>query len=571
LGLSISREITRLLGGRIRVESEQSVGSVFTLFIPAEFMGEVETFDGTLSHDSMSTSPSNGFNGGGEGYGLTTSSVAAAPRLENLENLGIKPRGYTGTAISNAVSSVAMPPSPPPALAPIALAPNPDVSPTAAALKTQALASHRDAIGSNVVEDDRDDLRPGDRKLLIVEDDVNFARILLDTGRRQGFKGLIALQGDTALAMAREYLPHAITLDLQLPLLDGWTVLDHLKRDPLTRHIPVQVISVMDRDRGATVRAISYLEKPVSKEAIEGALAHMKSFAEREVKELLVVEDDEVQRQSIIELIGDMDVRVTAVGTGEDALIQLRTKPFDCMVLDLGLPDMAGIDLLKRIKKQARFKDLPVIIYTGQDLSKQEESQLKRYAATVITKDATSADRLLDETALFLHRVYRGTSNPIPGHNGIHAASGVAPSVPQLPEVSTEAAEGNPQTGRVLIVDDDVRNIFALTSALENHGMVVYYAENGREGIETLRATPGINLVLMDVMMPEMDGYETIRTIRSFDKYNDLPIIALTAKAMAGDRDKCIEAGASDYITKPVDMEQLLEMLRLHKPDLEIK
>jgi CheY-like chemotaxis protein len=213
-----------------------------------------------------------------------------------------------------------------------------------------------------------------------VEDDVHFARILLDMAREKGFKGIVALRGDTALTMARDYKPDAITLDLQLPLIDGWTVLDHLKRDPSTRHIPIQVISVVDRQRGATVGAIAYLEKPVSSEALEGAFSHIKGFIDRDVKDLLIVEDDEVQRNSIVEMIGNRDVKTTAVATGEDALAQLKTKHFDCMVLDLGLPDMAGFDLLKRVKRQAKYRDLPVVIYTSRDLTKQEETQLKKYA-----------------------------------------------------------------------------------------------------------------------------------------------------------------------------------------------
>ena len=527
LGLSISREITRLLGGRIAVESESEVGSTFTLFLPVFYSGEAETVP-VVAPLATSNGSGNGSNGGGAGAGAARRvSVAEAPARSEARSVQ---------------SRVSAPEEP-------------NVSVAAATMKNQALASLRETGESSVIEDDRGAIGSGDRVLLIVEDDVNFARILLDTGRRQGFKGIVALQGDTALAMAREYQPHAITLDLQLPLIDGWTVLDHLKRDPATRHIPVQVISVMDRERGSLVKAISYLEKPVSREAIEGALAHMKSFAEREVRELLIVEDDAAQRQGMVELIGNMDVHTTTAQNGEEALARLKEQPFDCMILDLGLPDMAGFDLLKRIKKQAKFKDLPVIIHTGRDLSKVEETQLKRYAATIITKDAASSERLLDDTALFLHRVIsREVAKPEP--------VAFVETAPKAAPKATPARVSSKEHPKVLVVDDDVRNIFALTSALENYGMTVLFAENGRDGIEVLKSSPDVDLVLMDVMMPEMDGYETIEAIRQLPEFKALPIISLTAKAMAGDREKCLAAGANDYITKPVDMTQLLALMR---------
>ncbi|MBW3636850.1 MAG: HAMP domain-containing protein, partial [Armatimonadetes bacterium] len=561
LGLSISREITRLLGGRIQVESEPGEGSIFTLFLPQEYSGELDPMD-PVSSEPFSGSGSFGGNGsrhrGTNGNGSSASGLSGGFAGRTWE--APSARGQT-TARDNTP--------------PVVPSASTDISPAAASMKSQVLASHRDGKDDNPTGDDRDNLEPSDRKLLIVEDDVNFARILLETGRRQGFKGLVAMQGDIALAMAHEYQPHAITLDLQLPLIDGWTVLDQLKRDPATRHIPVQVISVMDRSSGSLVKAISYLEKPVSREAVEGALAHMKSFAEREVRELLVVEDNEVQRESIVQLIGNMDVHTTAVGTGEEALALLKDRSFDCMILDLGLPDMGGFDLLKKIKKQARFKDLPVVIYTGRDLTKQEELQLKKYAATIITKDATSSERLLDDTALFLHRVLkRASGQPTTATTTPKEANGVSSvgtkseaAKPALKTVkSPPAPSGNGvDKPTILVVDDDMRNIFALTSALENYGMTVLFAENGRDGIEVLKSNPEINLVLMDVMMPEMDGYETMQAIRALGTFDDLPIISLTAKAMAGDREKCLAAGASDYIAKPVDMDQLLTLIRKYQ------
>ena len=545
LGLSISREITRLLGGRISVESEPGKGSIFTLYLPADWSGDLGPRDEFLSTSALVDAYSgNGDPGFGDG-GITSNILQNATR-------GSLSDGF-GAIISRSDSA-------------FVTAPQNTIS--------QSIARPATLSHLNPTDDDRENLESGDKLLLIIEDDVNFARILLSTARKQGFKGIVALQGDQALAMAKEYAPHAITLDLQLPVIDGWTVLDQLKRDPQTRHIPVQVVSVLDRERGSMVGAISYLEKPVSREAIEGALSHMKSFVEREVRELLIVEDDPAQRQSLNNLIGDMDVKITEVETGEAALEQLKSRTFDCMILDLGLPDMGGFDLLKKIKRQAKFRDLPVVIYTGKDLSKSEEAQLKKYAAAIITKDGASTERLLDETALFLHRVIKTEAVDTAANIQTKAASPTTDSsataaVSEAPKTTKTAQRRSPKTGgkrktgktKVLIVDDDMRNIFALTSALENYGLEIVYAENGRDGIETLQSTPGIDVVLMDVMMPEMDGYETTRAIRELGLYKELPIIALTAKAMAGDREKCLEAGADDYITKPVDIDALLALI----------
>jgi CheY-like chemotaxis protein len=397
------------------------------------------------------------------------------------------------------------------------------------------------------MEDDRDQIESGDRVLLIIEDDPAFARVLLETAREKGFKGLVALRGDVGLALARRYKPSAITLDLVLPEVGGWTVFDRLKHDPATRHIPVHIISGADeRQRFLELGAMAYLTKPVTREVLTDAFANMQGFVERAVRSLLVVEDDPAQRTSIVELIGNGDVQTTAVGTGAEALEALRTQRFDCMVLDLGLPDMGGVELIKRIKREIGLRDLPVVIYTGKELSRREEIELKRVSDTIIVKDVSSMERLLAETALFLHRVEANL--PPPTRRMLEEFHKVDPVLVGK---------------KVLIVDDDVRNIFALTSAMERHQMQVVYAENGRDGIEMLRGTPDIDMVLMDVMMPELDGYETMRAVRKMRKYKALPIIALTAKAMKGDREKCIEAGASDYITKPVDVEQLLSLLRV--------
>jgi CheY-like chemotaxis protein len=258
------------------------------------------------------------------------------------------------------------------------------------------------------------------------------------------------------------------------------------------------------------------------------------------------VEDDDQQRSSIVDLIGDGDVKSTAVGSAEEAMARLKEEHFDCMVLDLGLPGTTGFDLLEQVKNQPDLRNLPIIIYTGKDLSKQEETRLKKYAKTIIIKDAKSPERLLDETALFLHRVQANLPEP------------KRRVLEKLHSVDAVFAGK-----RVLVVDDDVRNIFAITSVLESSGMNVLFAENGKEGIELLQKNPEVNLVLMDVMMPGMDGYETMKAIRKLGDFKNLPIIALTAKAMKGDREKCLDAGASDYITKPVDPDQLLSLMRV--------
>ncbi|HVU50333.1 MAG TPA: response regulator [Polyangia bacterium] len=408
---------------------------------------------------------------------------------------------------------------------------------------------------SQPFEDDRDELRLGDRVLLVIEDDPDFARILRDSARARGFKVVVALEGDVGLALARKYKPSAITLDLRLPDTDGWTVLDRLKHDAATRHIPIHIISADDqRTRGLKLGAVAYLQKPATDEALSKALGDLGGFVDRRIKNLIVVEDDDRERQSIVELVADQDVETTAVASGQEALALLGKRRFDCMVLDLGLPDMRGLELIEDIKKKPELRELPIIVYTGRELTRAQEAELRRLTESIIVKDVKSPERLLDETALFLHRVEEA-----------------------LPEskrrVLRELHHKDPVLAgrRVLVIDDDLRNIFAITSALERQDMVVSYAENGRDGLAALEhaggpgapGTEGIDVVLTDIMMPEMDGYEVMRAIRAQERLRDLPIIALTAKAMKIDRQKCLEAGASDYIAKPVDVEQLLSLLRV--------
>jgi CheY-like chemotaxis protein len=411
----------------------------------------------------------------------------------------------------------------------------------------RALAADDIPVDDNPLNDDRQRIQPGDRVLLVIENDQAFARILMDLGREHEFRVLAAVRGDIGLQMARQHRPDAITLDLDMPGIDGWNVLDRLKHDTSTRHIPVHVISVTDDPhRGMRLGAKTFWAKPSDKESLNEAFDAIREFSDRKLRTLLIIEDDEVQRNTLVELIGDRDVQITAVGSGEEALEQLGQKQFDCIVLDLGLHDMSGLQMLERMRSDKAMSQVPVIIYTGKELTKAEESELRQLAQTIIIKDVKSPERLLDETTLFLHRV----------------ESALPPEKQRLLE---QLHRSDPTlTGKkALVVDDDIRNIFALTSILERHEMDVQYAENGHDALKMLNENPDIDVVLMDVMMPEMDGYEATRRIRNNSTFEDLPIIAITAKAMKGDREKCINAGASDYVTKPVDSDQLISLLRV--------
>ena len=407
------------------------------------------------------------------------------------------------------------------------------------------LAFEFEALASRPVEDDRANIGATDRVLLIVEDDLKFARILLGVAHEEGFKAVVASRGDTALTMAEKLQPTAITLDIRLPIVDGWSVLDRLKKNPRTRHIPVHVISIVEKtNRGAAMGAFAYLEKPVSREALQQALKQISGFIDRKIKLLLLVEDNATEQSTIAELLQAEDVKVSAVRTAEEALAVLERDQYDCVVIDLVLPGMDGFRLIDSIRGQARLANLPIIVYTSKDLSQDEQQQLQRSSVTVIAKSSPqSAERLLSDASLFLHRIdKRGPGRARLALEGSSAAEHLAGK-------------------KVLVVDDDVRNVFAITSALESHKMEVVYAESGKAGLELLERNPDLDAVLMDVMMPGMDGYETIRRIRQDAAYADLPIIAVTARALSEDQEKCIQAGASDYLPKPVDPDRLVEMI----------
>jgi HAMP domain-containing protein/CheY-like chemotaxis protein/signal transduction histidine kinase len=397
------------------------------------------------------------------------------------------------------------------------------------------------------IADDRDNLQPDDAVLLIVEDDPHYARVLLDLSRDRGFKVLVATRGAEALALAQEYHPTAVSLDVFLPDMLGWTVLNHLKQDPATRHIPVQMLTLdEDRHHGLSRGAFSFVTKPTTSEGLEAALARIKEYSAPRRKRLLVVEDNPAEQLSIKELLGYDDIDVTVVATGAEAVQVVNERVFDCVVLDLRLPDISGFEVLEQFRDTAALRDMPVVVFTGKELSPEEDARLHSLARSVVVKGVESPERLLDETALFLHRVV----SDLPAEkqrllDRLHH--------------SDDALVGK----NVLVVDDDVRNIFALSSVLERRGMTVITAGTGREAITKLESTPDIAIVLMDIMMPEMDGYETMQVIRQNASFRRLPIIALTAKAMKGDREKCLEAGASEYLAKPVNTEQLLSSLRM--------
>ncbi|WDE09704.1 HAMP domain-containing protein [Thalassomonas haliotis] len=483
LGLSISREIANMLGGEITIQSQPGQGSTFTLYLPYRYQA-------LCASESAEQTP------------------AAIP--------GVREHGV-----------------------------GPDPEQISPAHDNQVSSVHDNQISQ--IEDDRIGITGEDRSVLIIEDDISFATILLDNARSQGFKGIVATTGDSGLYCAQQYKPDAIILDIKLPVMNGWTVLDRIKHDPAIRHIPVQVVSVDDVDqRSLKQGAIACLQKPLTDVQLRGIFTRIGDFQKLTYKQLLVVEDDDKQRQAIIELIGNGDVQVTAVASAQEALLALQSTTFNCMVLDLVMPDMSGFELIEAIKNIPELVRLPIIVYTGKELDHHEEMRLSAMAETIIVKDVRSPERLLDETALFLHRIEA-----------------------KLPESKREMLqqvhESDPQLAgrKILIVDDDARNIFTLTSVFEAHQSITLYAESGKQALEALQQNPDIEIVLMDIMMPEMDGYETMRHIRAMPAFKGLPIIAVTAKAMQEDRQKCLDAGASDYIVKPIDTEQLLSLVRV--------
>jgi signal transduction histidine kinase/DNA-binding response OmpR family regulator/CHASE3 domain sensor protein len=397
------------------------------------------------------------------------------------------------------------------------------------------------------ISDDRNDIRPGDKTILIIEDDTHFAGALLNYTRSQHFKGIVAVRGDEGIQLAKTYVPMGILLDIQLPIRNGWEVMEELKKDSLTRHIPVHIMSSFEAKRESLTKgAVDFINKPVAMDQMGDIFRKIESALSQEHSKVLIVEENPKHAQALSYYLGSFQVQSSIAQSIPESIDTLKKEEVNCVILDMGLPEMRNYDKLEIFKSTPGFENIPIIIFTGKSFSRTEEQRLRQYADSIVIKTAHSYQRILDEVSLFLHIMDQ--------HLKTKPTTGLE-RLGSLDEVLKNKT--------VLLADDDVRNIFSLTKILEQHKMKILPAIDGKEALEKLQANPNVNIVLMDMMMPEMDGFESIRKIRQMPAFKNLPVIAITAKAMAGDREKCIEAGASDYISKPVDLDQLISLLRI--------
>ncbi|HEX8561718.1 MAG TPA: HAMP domain-containing protein [Flavobacterium sp.] len=484
LGLSISRGLSDLLGGSIELESEMNVGSKFTLFLPLKFM-PLSELEQHIDVDDTATE-------------------------------ALQPLPQSKTGLKSSPSSTFN-------------------------------RSDIDLFFVDEVGDDRTDIKPDDKILLIAEDNLTFAKIMLDQAHANGLKAIVTTKGNDVIDFINQFKPDAITMDINMPDTSGWKILDRIKTDFAFRHIPVYIISGEDdRNNGLKRGARNYLVKPIKNESLDYLFKDIHNIKDKKTKSILVIDDNERELHTVVEAIAGPDIEITTAMTAGEANKHLGKNVFDCIILDLVLPDASGLDIISDLENNIAGQETAIIIHSAKDLHKKQRAKLNRFPHRIITKSANSIDQLVDQTALFLHRVHKELPEPM------------------RQRIETYYMKEDVLIGKkVLIVDDDVRNLFALTTALERFGLITLSAESGQEAIDILDKTKDIDIVLMDIMMPEMDGFETMRNIRRGTKHKDLTIIAVTAKAMKGDRQRCIESGASDYITKPVNVDQLSSLMRV--------